>query len=119
MTAPGDSRRAPSGDREARTPSRSIIGLVTGRRTKYLVLGLWLVAAVAAAGFAGKLSSVQRSDPTSSLPASAESTRVGKIQSLFGSANTMPAVVVYERRSGLTDADRAVHVVAEPIVPQG
>ena len=107
MTAPVSSTHVPDRDRDTRTPSRSFIGFVAGRRTKFLVLGLWLIIAVVAAGFAGKLSSVQRSDPTSSLPANAESTQVAKIQSSFGSANTMPAVVVYERRSGLTDADRA------------
>lgn len=69
MTAPVGGMRAPAGDREARTRSRSIVGYVTGRRTEFLVLGFWLVAAVVAAGFAGKLSTVQRSGPTSSLPA--------------------------------------------------
>jgi uncharacterized phosphosugar-binding protein len=37
----------------------------------------------------------------------AESTQVARIQAAFGSAHTMAAVVVYERRGGLTGADRA------------
>jgi RND superfamily putative drug exporter len=107
MTESVDSLRAAGGDRDASTRRGSIFGLIAGRRTKYLVLGLWLVAAVVAAGFAGKLQSVERNDLASSLPASAESTEVVKIQSSFGSADTLAAVVVYERPSGLTDADRA------------
>lgn len=84
-----------------------VTGWIAGRRTKYLVLVLWLVAVVVAAGFAGKLGEVQTDDPASTLPASAESTRVLDAQSAFASTKTLPAVVVYERATGLTEADRA------------
>ena len=73
--------RTPNGDRGARTRRKSVIALGAGRRIKYLVLAFWLIAAVAAAGFAGKLQSVERNDLVSSLPVSAESTQVVKIQS--------------------------------------
>jgi hypothetical protein len=51
MTARVGETRAPAGDRGARTRSRSIAALVTGRRTKFLVLGFWVAVAVVAAGF--------------------------------------------------------------------
>ena len=86
---------------------RSLVALITGRRTKYLILAVWLVATVAVAGFAGKLQSVERNDLASYLPAGAESTQVAKAQTAFGSADTLPAVVVYQRTTGLTGADRA------------
>ncbi|MET7670185.1 MMPL family transporter [Micromonospora luteifusca] len=62
---------------------------------------------VIAAGFAGRLGDVQTDDVAATLPGSAESTRVLDVQTSFASTDTLPAVVVYERTSGLTEADRA------------
>ena len=63
---------------------------------------------VAVAGpLAGKLGSAEQNDAKSWLPASAESTRVLDLQSRVRSPNVYPAVVVYERPSGITAADRA------------
>lgn len=80
---------------------------IAGRRTKYLVLALWLVTVVIAAGFAGRLGDVQTDDPAATLPGNAGSTRVLGAQSSFASTDALPAVVVYERPGGLTRADRA------------
>lgn len=51
---------------------------------------------------AGKLTAAQDNDAKSWLPASAESTEVLTIASSFASPNTIPAVIVYVRESGLT-----------------
>jgi RND superfamily putative drug exporter len=86
---------------------RSFVGLIAGRRTSWVVVGLWLVAAVAAAGLAGRLGSVQRDDATAALPANAESTQVVRLRPSAADADALPAVVVYERPGGLDAADRA------------
>ena len=56
---------------------------------------------------AGKLTGAEKNDAQSWLPAKAESTKVLDLQSRFQSPNMYPAVVVYDRPSGLTAADRA------------
>ncbi len=85
----------------------SITGLLTGRRMKYVIIVFWLAVVALAGGLAGKLTGVEKNDAKSWLPGSAESTQVLTLQAGFASPNTIPAVVVYERPSGLTDADRA------------
>ncbi|MEE6260094.1 MMPL family transporter [Plantactinospora sonchi] len=83
-----------------------LVRLVVGRRTSWLVLGFWLVTAVLAAGLSGRLGSVQADGP-GGLPADAESSRVRQVQMSTVTTDTLAAVVVYERATGLTDADRA------------
>ncbi|MBA3488515.1 MAG: MMPL family transporter [Longispora sp.] len=48
---------------------------------------------------------VQKNEAQSWLPTNAESTQVLEAQAKFASPNTIPAIVVYERSSGLTPAD--------------
>lgn len=83
-----------------------VAALVCGRRTKWLVVALWLIVFVVAAPLAQKLTDAQDNDATSWLPSSAESTQV-----LESSKNFRPevitAIVVYAREGGLTVADRA------------
>jgi RND superfamily putative drug exporter len=57
--------------------------------------------------YQGKLSSVQKNDNASYLPASAESTRVQNEQEKFQPVQTIPGFIVYQRVGGLTTADRA------------
>jgi RND superfamily putative drug exporter len=71
---------------------------------KYPVIALWLLVVGFAGPLAGKLTGAERNDATEYLPASAESTKVLALQA---DADRLPAVVVYERPGGLTDADRA------------
>ncbi|HYT09137.1 MAG TPA: MMPL family transporter [Mycobacteriales bacterium] len=87
--------------------TRSAASLLTGHRTKFLVLVLWLVVVGVAGPLAGKLTGAEKNDAKSWLPGSAESTKVLDIQQSFQSPDALPAVVVYDRPSGLTDADRA------------
>ncbi|MGW3241071.1 MMPL family transporter [Streptomyces sp. NPDC001070] len=86
--------------------ARTWAGLVCGRRSKWAVLALWLLLLVVVAPLAQKLTDAQRNDSSSWLPGSAESTQVLELQKQF-LPDTAPAVVVYARPGGLTDADRA------------
>ena len=87
--------------------ARAIVSVPSGRRTKWVVLVLWIVILGVAGPMAGKLMGAEHNDSKSWLPAKAESTRVLDLQSRFQSPNVFPAVVVYDRPAGLTAADRA------------
>ncbi|HMC70239.1 MAG TPA: MMPL family transporter, partial [Mycobacteriales bacterium] len=87
--------------------SNVVTRIIVGRRTKWLVLVFWIVAVAGVGSFAGKLTGVEKNDAKSWLPGRAESTQVLDAQKAFQSPNTFQAVVVYERASGLTGADRA------------
>ncbi|WP_432092456.1 MMPL family transporter [Streptomyces sp. bgisy100] len=89
---------------------RGVAWLVCGRRTKWLVLLVWILAIFALAPLAQKLGGAQDNDATSWLPGSAESTQVLQISREFR-PETVPAVVIYERPGGLTAQDR--HTIAD------
>jgi RND superfamily putative drug exporter len=86
---------------------KAVASVPSGRRTKWLVLVFWLIVVALAGPLAGKLMGVEKNDASAWLPAKAESTKVLDLQSRFISSNVFPAVVVYDRASGLTAADRA------------
>ncbi|QKW05467.1 MMPL family transporter [Streptomyces sp. NA04227] len=94
---------APQQDSTAHT--RGVARFVCGRRTKWVTVLLWLVALVALAPLAGKLTDAQDNDAQSWLPGSAESTKVLDASKEFRSEQ-IPAVVIYARESGLTQADK-------------
>jgi RND superfamily putative drug exporter len=87
--------------------ARAIVSFPSGRRSKWVVLVLWILILAVAGSLAGKLMGAEKNDAQSWLPAQAESTKVLALQSQFQSPNVFPAVVVYDRPSGLTAADRA------------
>ncbi|QKG22395.1 MMPL family transporter [Actinomadura verrucosospora] len=89
------------------TPARRLAGLIAGRRGKWAVLAVWIVLLAALGPLAGRLTDVEDNDAASWLPASAESTQVVKQQDAFEKDETMLAVIVYERSSGITAGDRA------------
>ena len=74
-----------------------------------MVFLIWLAAIFIAAGPAnlpGKFSDAEDNESTSFLPGDAESTEVlAKAETLQG-GELAPAVIVYRREAGLTDADR-------------
>jgi RND superfamily putative drug exporter len=96
------SRQAPPGGWAHR-----LVRLVSGRRTKWAVLALWVVLLAALGPLAGKLNDVEKNDAVNWLPKSAESTQVVKLQEQFRKDETMLAVVVYERSTGVTPQDQA------------
>ena len=83
-----------------------LAALPCGKVSKWIVLGLWIVAMAAAFGPAGKLTGAQENDAVSWLPGKAESTEVLKATQQFSSPDEIPAVLVYERSSGITPADK-------------
>ncbi len=86
---------------------RQIAGRLTGPVSKWIVLGVWLVALVGLGSFASRLAEVQNNEAASWLPSSAESTRALEKLAPFQDPNAIPTVVVYERTSGLRPADLA------------
>jgi putative drug exporter of the RND superfamily len=84
---------------------------VTRRRLRWLLPAVFVVLWLALGGFggpyAGKLSEVSKNDNAAFLPKSAEATMAQDEQRTFADRQVLPAVVIAERPSGLTDADRA------------
>jgi putative drug exporter of the RND superfamily len=82
--------------------------LPSGRRTKYLVVVLWLAVASVAAPLAVKLTEVQDNEALLGLPDTAEaSAALERAEAAFPGSDRLVAVAVYARDSGLTAADRA------------
>ena len=86
---------------------RKVAEIPAGSWTKWVVVGFWLVVVVVAFPLSNKLTHAEKNDASAWLPASAESTKVLDVQSRFQSPNIFPGVVVYDRASGITAADRA------------
>jgi len=108
MAGSGD----PAGTEGDRTTSRARRGVAL----TVLVLLAWLVVGSVLGPLAGKLTSVQKNDNSSFLPASAESTKVNIEQASFVSQTTLPAEVLFVREAGLTPADvAAVHQFAADV----
>ena len=80
--------------------------LVSGRRSKFVVLALWLITLVALGPLIGSFESKQKNEPSSFLPADAESVRALELSDQFPSAEGIEAIVVLAREGGLTPADR-------------
>ena len=87
--------------------ARTIVAIPSGRRTKWAVLVFWLIVVAVTGPLAGKLTGAEKNDASAWLPAAAESTKVLDVQSRFQSPNIFAAVLVYDRPSGLTSADKA------------
>ena len=71
-----------------------------------LVVALFVVMPVAGT-LSGKLSSVTENDQAAFLPDSAESTKSLELETRFAGDQDIPALIVWERSGGLTDADLA------------
>src|SRR3954470_4072491 len=93
----------------ARSPRQRLMDLFAlpaGRTAKWVV---FLVTLVVFAGFAsqgGKFERAQKNETSSFLPGSAESVKALKQIERFPGGEEAPAVIVYERPSGLTGADK-------------
>ena len=71
-----------------------------------VLLGLFVVLPVAGT-LSGKLSGVTENDQSAFLPDTAESTRSLELETRFAGTQDVPALIVWERRGGLTQADLA------------
>jgi RND superfamily putative drug exporter len=94
----GDTKSGEIG-RLARFPS--------SRVTKWFVVAFWIIVVGLLFGPASKLPDVLNNEAASWLPEDAQSTRVVAQIADFQSTNEFPAVVIYERPSGITPADLA------------
>lgn len=74
---------------------------------KWLVLVLWVAVAVAVFAPSNKLSGAQTDDEVSYLPQNAESVEALELEKRFPGENLVPAVVVFQKDGGLTEADLA------------
>jgi RND superfamily putative drug exporter len=80
-------------------------------RRRWFALGLfvlWLLVAGFAGPLSGRLTEVEKNDNAAFLPKTAESTAVNDLQQRFVDQDTTPGILVWERESGLTAADRAL-----------
>src|SRR5918992_1065445 len=85
----------------------ALASFVSGRRTKWVVLAIWIVAAIAMGSVGSKLADVTTDETASFLPEDAQSTQVQELlKERFPGGETTIGLIVYQREGGLTDADR-------------
>src|SRR3954470_10112560 len=84
-----------------------LLTLPAGRTAKWIVLIVVVLIYGGLASQAGKLEGAQKNESSSWLPADAESVKALDAVKRFPGGELAPAVVVFERRGGLTDADKA------------
>ena len=86
----------------------ALASFVSGRRTKWVVIALWVVAVVVLSPLGAKLADATSDETASFLPAEAESTQVqALLRDRFPGGETTIGLIVYQRDGGLTGADRA------------
>ena len=77
-----------------------------GRRAKWLVLVVMVLLGGIGGSQAGKLEQAQKNEPSSFLPGDSQSVAALEEAKRFPSGELTPAVAVFRRDGGLTDADR-------------
>src|SRR3954469_7304702 len=80
--------------------------LPAGHVGKFVVLAVVALVYLAAASQAGKFEKAQKNETSSFLPGSAESVKTLKAVERYPGGELAPAVIVFERRSGLTEGAR-------------
>jgi RND superfamily putative drug exporter len=86
---------------------RKATSLPSGRVAKWVILALWIALLIPAVLLAGKLGDVEKNDSSAWLPSNAEATKVVDQAKKFQPADTLPAIVIYDRPDGITPADMA------------
>jgi RND superfamily putative drug exporter len=84
----------------------ALVTVVTGHRSKWVVLVIGVVTVALVGPLAGKLAPLEDNSPTSFLPTGAPSTAVLSYLQSHVKASSTPAVVVFARSGGLTGTDR-------------
>src|SRR3712207_3137724 len=86
----------------------SIARFASGRRTKWVIVGIWVVLAVVMQ-LPGKLTDVTEDRISSFLPDDSAAIVADKfIEERFPGGQTTSSVAVYHREGGLTEADQTV-----------
>ncbi|MGW0252536.1 MMPL family transporter [Nocardia goodfellowii] len=73
----------------------------------WLLIGLWIAVLAALTPFAGSLDDVKSDKETDYLPAAAQSTMAAELAATLPGGLSNVFLVVYQRDTGVTDADRA------------
>ena len=85
---------------------RAISSFAAGRRTKWLVLAIWVMLGFALGSFQPKLQDATTNENEAFLPESAESTEVNDlVEERFPDGREVDVIVAYERDEGLGPAD--------------
>ncbi|GAA2113951.1 MMPL family transporter [Actinomadura alba] len=84
---------------------RKATSLPSGRVAKWVILALWIALLIPAFMLAGKLGDVEKNDNSAWLPSNAEATKVVDQAKKFQPAETLPAIVIYDRPEGIAPAD--------------
>ena len=88
---------------------RRLASAVSGPRSKWVVIALWVVAVVLLAGPSMKISEVTTDETATadSLPTDSQSAQVARtLRERFPGGEQMLALAVYRREGGLRPADR-------------
>ena len=92
--------------------------LVVGRRRRFVVVGVWVLAAAALGPLAGRFEQAQQNDPATFLPGGAESVKVLEAAKGFPSGEQTPAVAVFRDPRGLGPRGRAAVEEARAEAPR-
>src|SRR5688572_19582900 len=84
-----------------------LLSLPAGHTAKWIVLVVVVLIYGGLASQAGKHEGAQKNESSSWLPADAESVKALEAVKRFPGGELAPAVIVFERRGGLTAADKA------------
>ena len=83
------------------------ISLPAGKRSKWVVIAVWLLIAVLTLPFTGKLNDVSTDSQNAFLPKSAESSKLVDAQKQLASASTFDITAIYRKQAGaITSAER-------------
>ena len=108
LTPPGSrdwTRRTPRRDRAVVT--ERIARVTTGRRSRWVVVGAWVVVMLGFAPLTAKLNSVKVDTTTSLLPPGSQSGQVAKLLARnFPDGDKQDVILLYHRAGGLSAADR-------------
>ncbi len=74
-----------------------------GRRTKFVVVAVWLLVLFAIGPLAGKFEDAQENDPADYLPAKAESVQAIEALEDYPSGDIANAITVFHRPGGLDE----------------
>ena len=80
--------------------------LPSGRTAKFVVAAVFLLVSIPIAALSGKFESAQKNESSSFLPGNAESMKALDAIDQYPGGELAPAVIVYERKGGLTAADK-------------
>src|SRR5436190_14432673 len=83
-----------------------LFSLPAGHTAKWVILFVVVLLYAVLASQAGKLEGAQKNESSSWLPSDAESVKALNAVKTFPGGELAPAVIVYERPGGLTDADK-------------